>query len=48
MLGHFFYACSHLQCKYEELQPPDSLENLKMVLNVVAEILTSGMQMELE
>ncbi len=30
------------------LQPPDSLENLKMVLNVVAEVLSSGMVVELE
>ncbi|OAE19678.1 hypothetical protein AXG93_1847s1410 [Marchantia polymorpha subsp. ruderalis] len=29
-------------------QPPDTLENLKMVLNVVGEILTAGMVMELE
>jgi dynein heavy chain len=29
-------------------QPPDSLENLKMVLNVVAEVLSSGMVVELE
>ncbi|KAG6552246.1 hypothetical protein Mapa_006096 [Marchantia paleacea] len=29
-------------------QPPDTLENLKMVLNIVGEILTAGMVMELE